>query len=338
MAYQAGDTILDDQYNTFVNSSSSPFGYNHFAGTGSGEYGLGQTPIATVTAGDTITASQWNTLFTSMDTIANHTNDTLTTRSAVSAGDTIAIKAAVEADLATLAASVAAGCPNATALTTSAAKQTSSADNAWYSSHVVEHSFTFADADTMRHFFNAGGKIRITGDRTGDGTSGLPVAQNQTTDKDAEWDNLLAGVGNIDIGAQSTTRSGSGENIDTNGLANGFHDLGTGYTVLLKLLDDTSPYTTNYIEVSAKLDAAVGTAVTMTVKYDMQDASADTSFETDNTSGIDSEVDRVGITRVRTFVISPNNTQGLSANITESSTAVVSNNTTTGSATPAPAG
>ena len=43
MAYTAGDTILDDEYNTFVNSSSSPFGYNHFAGTGSGAYGLGQT-------------------------------------------------------------------------------------------------------------------------------------------------------------------------------------------------------------------------------------------------------------------------------------------------------
>ena len=42
MGYVAGQTILDDEYNTFVNSSSDPFGYNHFAGTGSGVYGLGQ--------------------------------------------------------------------------------------------------------------------------------------------------------------------------------------------------------------------------------------------------------------------------------------------------------
>ena len=40
MAYSAGDPILDDEYNTFVNSSSDPFGYNHFAGPGSGQYGL----------------------------------------------------------------------------------------------------------------------------------------------------------------------------------------------------------------------------------------------------------------------------------------------------------
>ena len=326
MAYQAGDTILDDQYNTFVNSSSSPFGYNHFAGTGSGVYGLGQAEIATVSAGGTINASQWNALFTGMDTIANHTNDTLTARSAVSAGDTIAIKAAVEADLATLAASVAAGCPNATALTTSAAKQTSSSSADWYTSHVVEHSFTFANADTMRHFFNAGGKIRVVGDRTGDGLAG--DGGSETNVKQVNWDTLLAAVGNLDIGAQSSTRSGTGETVTTPGLANGFHDLGTGYTVILKLSDDTAPYTANYVEVSAKLDAAVGTAVTMTVKYDMQDGSADDTYTSGNTSNIDSQVDKVGITRVRSFVISPNNTEGLSANITESSTAVVSNTTT----------
>ena len=69
MAYSAGDTILDDEYNTFVNSSSDPFGYNHFAGTGSSQYGLGQTAIALQTAGTTIQASQWNTLFTGMSNI-----------------------------------------------------------------------------------------------------------------------------------------------------------------------------------------------------------------------------------------------------------------------------
>ena len=67
MGYVAGQTILDDEYNTFVNSSSDPFGYNHFAGTGSGVYGLGQTHLATVGAGDTVTASHWNSLLTAMD-------------------------------------------------------------------------------------------------------------------------------------------------------------------------------------------------------------------------------------------------------------------------------
>ena len=69
MGYVAGEKILDDEYNTFVNSSTSPYGYNHFAGTGATVYGLGQTHIATVDAANdnTITATQWNTLFTGME-------------------------------------------------------------------------------------------------------------------------------------------------------------------------------------------------------------------------------------------------------------------------------
>src|SRR6056300_1502265 len=108
MAYTAGDTILDDEYNAFVNSSSDPYGYNHFAGPGSGVYGLNQTTISTVSAGGTINASSWNSLFTGLDNIANHTNTSITA-SSVSAGDTIAIRSALITDLAALAAAVAAG-------------------------------------------------------------------------------------------------------------------------------------------------------------------------------------------------------------------------------------
>ena len=78
MGYVAGETILDDEYNVFVNNSSSPFGYNHFAGTGSGAYGLGQSAISTVSAGGTVNAAQWNSLMTGITNIANHTNDTIT--------------------------------------------------------------------------------------------------------------------------------------------------------------------------------------------------------------------------------------------------------------------
>ena len=322
MSYQAGDTILDDEYNVFVNNSSSPFGYNHFAGTGSGEYGLGQTHISPVAAGDTITASHWNSLFTGIDNIANHTNDTMTSRSAVSAGDTIAIKAAVAADLATLAASVAGGCTSATALTTSSAKQQSSSSSTWYGSHTVEHSVTFANANTMRHFFNAGGKIRMSKTRTGNGGTG-----GSATSKDSNWTNLYSALGNIDIAAHSTSRSGSGETLTTNGLSNGFHDLGTSYTTLIKLTEATSPYTSNNIEVQAKLDAAVGSAVTITVKSIATDGAADSTYTSGNTSGVNATPDRNGQHRADIFVTSVTDAQGLASAIAESSTAVVSNST-----------
>jgi|TARA_B100001971_G_C18233312_1_gene565358 hypothetical protein len=324
MGYVAGETIQDDEFNAFVNNSSSPFGWNHFAGTGLTVYGLGQTHLATVGAGDTVTASQWNGLLTAMDNVGNHTNDSLTARTQVTTGDSIAIKAAVAADLASLAAEVAGGSASASALTTSSAKQASSSSSAWSQSHVVEHSVTFANANTMRWFFNGGGKIRVLGDRTGNGATG-----GGATSKDTDWTTLLAAVGNFDIGSLATTRSGSGETLTTNGLSNGFHDLGTGYTVIIKLTADTSPYTANYIQISAKINAAVGSAVTITVKYELIDGSADNTYTSGNTSGVDVTPDRVGVTRVQTFVISPNSTQGLSANITESATAAVSNTTVT---------
>ena len=323
MAYQAGDPILDDEYNVFVNNSSSPFGYNHFAGTGSGEYGLGQTAISTVSAGDTINASHWNSLFTGIDNIANHTNDTMTSRSAVSAGDTIAIKAAVAADLATLAASVAGGSTGATALTTSSAKQTSNSSSTWTGSHTVEHSVTFANANTMRWFFNAGGKINVQKSRTGNGATG-----GGTTSKDTNWTNLYAALGTIAIGSQTSTRSGSGETLTTNGLSNGFHDLGTSYTHIIRLTEATSPYTGNYIDVHAKLDAAVGSAVKMTVKTTAVDGAADNTYTSGNTSGVDATPDRNGQHTATITVTSVTDAQGLASAIAENATAVVSNSTT----------
>lgn len=316
MAYSAGDTITTSEYNTFVNSSSSPFGYNHFAGTGSGVYGLGQTHIATVDTGQTITAAQFNSLLTGMANIANHTNDTLTSTAAVATGDTIAIKSALQTDLATLAASVAAGCTSATGLTTSSALQTvTTASEGWDTSATQEVSITFADADTMRHFFNAGGKARIT----------VGTSQASTSSKDQSFIDLGSAIGNLDIGAHSTTRSGSGETLTTNGLANGFHDLGTSYTVLLKLTSDNSNYTSNAVEISAKLNAAVGTAVTMTIKMVATDPSSDAQYTSGNTAGVAADVKNTPKMVTTLFTLDPNNSEGLASTIAPNSSATVSN-------------
>ena len=315
MAYAAGDKILDDQYNTFVNSSSSPFGYNHFAGTGSGAYGLGQTHIATTSAGTTVSASQWNTLLTGMDNIANHTNDSLTARTQVSTGDTIAIKAAVETDLATLAASVEAGCTSATALGTNAVGSSSNSGT-WNSTSTIERSVTFADADKMRHFFNAGGKIRIDPSCT-TGISGS---------KDDVFDALTTtATGNLDIGSKSSTRSGSGETLTTDGLALGFHDLTTSYQTILKLTSDNSGYTSNTVEYQAKLDAAVGSAVTITVKMISVDDAGDETYTSGNTDGVPANPNEAPIMTLALIEVHPTNAQGLSANIQSSSNAEVSN-------------
>ena len=317
MGYTAGDKILDDEYNTFVSSSSDPFGYNHFAGTGSTVYGLGQAEIATVAATDTIRASSWNALFTGIDNIANHTNASVTA-SSVSAGDTIAIRSALITDLATLATAVAAGSPSATALTTSSALQTvTTGSEGWDSSATQEVSATFANADKMRHFFNAGGKIRIT----------FGTTQASTSDKDQAYIDLGTALGNLDIAALASTRSGSGETLTTDGLARGFHDLTDSYQTIIKLTSDNSNYTNNNIEVFAKLDAAVGSSTVITVKVVATDGASDTQFTAGNTSSIAADIKDTPKIVTTLFSIDPNTDQGLGTGHAPASTATVSNST-----------
>jgi hypothetical protein len=323
MAYAAGDTI-DAEYNTFANSSSSPHGYNHFAGTGSGVYGLGQThlPVVSESSESTILASTWNNLLTAMDNIANHTNDTMTARTAVAAGDTIKIKAAVETDLATLAASVAGGCVNATALTESSELQSQTSSTRWTGSHTVELSVTFSSGDNLRHFFNAGGKIRIQLTRNGNGGG-------SATSKDSSVDELITAMGNFDIGSAVSTRSGSGETLSTDGFANGVSDFGTGYTTIFLLTQANGTYTSMTLKGEGKVDnGTYGTDKIVTIKMTLTDAdSGDSEFTSGNTSSVDQYANFIGQTDFAMHTMNPTTAQGLASVAAIASSAAVSNTT-----------
>ena len=323
MAYQAGDTILDDEYQTFVANTSSPFGWNHIAGTGSGNLGLGQTHLVEVTPGSTtVAASQWNALMTGITNIANHTNDSITTRTAVATGDTITIKAAVAADLATLATSVQGGCVNATAVSAGSELQSSTSSTRYNGSHTVEHSVTFANGNNLRFFFNAGGKIRVNLTREGNGGSAK-------TSKDDSVDELITAMGNFDIGAQVSTRSGSGETLSTDGFANGVDDLGTSYTTIFLLTQSSGTYTSMTLKGEAKVDnATYGTATVVTVRMTLTDAdSGDSQYTDGNTDSVDQNANFIGTTDFATKLMLPTTAQGLGTVYTLSASAEVSNTT-----------
>ena len=320
MAYTAGDTILDDEYNAFVNSSSSPYGYNHFAGTGSLEYGLGQSAISTVSVGNTITASQWNSLFTGLSNISNHTNVALTSTAAVSAGDSIAIRAALISDIATMASQIAQGCPNATALSTSSALQTvTTGSEGWDNTATQEVSVSFSNANQMRWFFNAGGKVRLV----------VTATASSVSAKDTAFVALGTGIGNLDIGAHASTRSNAGQSLTTNGLANGFYDLSTGYTTIIKLTQNSyAAYNANTLEIQAKINAAPGTATVMTLKMIASDPAADTQYTSGNVSGVATDVKNTPKMVTTLYSINPTTAEGLTTAYTPSSSAQVSNTTT----------
>jgi hypothetical protein len=321
MSYVAGDKILDQEYNNFLNSSATPKGINYTFGTGANQWGLGQTELSAVVVGDKITAAQWNSLFAAMNNVANHTNDTLTSTDAKTAGDVIAVKAALEADLTTLAASVANGSPNATALSTSAALRTSASGTRYAGSHIVEHSITFTNANQARWFFNAGGKIQINITRTGNGGT-------SATSKDSSVSELITGLGNFQLKSQTSSRSGSGETLSTDGTNIGFYDLTTSYQTIIELTQNSGTYTTMFFKVEAKANAAAGSATVVTIKTSIVDPDAgDSEFTAGNTASIDRYANFIGTTNVILKTVDPTTAEGLSVVYTPSATAQVSNTT-----------
>jgi hypothetical protein len=326
MAYVAGDTILDDEYNTFV-TSTSPIGINHIMGVGATVYGLGQTALTGVAAGATgatVTAAQWNALLTAMDNIGNHTNDSLTARTQVGAGDPIAIKAAIAADLVSLAAEVAAGSVNATAVAAGSELQSSASSTRWVGSHTVEHSVTFANANNARYFFNAGGKIRVTLTSNGGGTAG----GSTLTAKDDSVAEMITAMGNFDIASVQSTRSGTTETLTTNGFAIGFQDVTTSYQTVFLLTQSSGAYTSMTLKGEIKANATAGSTTVVTIKMTLTDAdSGDAVYTSGNLSSIDVNENFIGITDFATKLMLPTTAQGLDPVYTLSASAVVSNTT-----------
>ena len=271
MAYVTGDVILDDHYNGFANDNS-PNNINKIWGTGSGNYGYGQSnTISTVSAGTTVTAAQWNTLLDRMQSIKNHQGSSITTGAGtLTGGDPIAAILSISTDITTLGT-------NRLNVSGGNITQTSNPNSvnrtftgSWSSSTIQEVSFTFSSADTMRYFFNAGGKITHVWNLSGGTADG----------KYNEWVDLFnTRAATFTLGNNFDSLSGSGS-ASTN-LNEGFWgaSLGAGYTVYQKMFADTAPYTTNYVQWEAKIAGSAGAnggkGNVLTIKASAIDAAAD---------------------------------------------------------------
>jgi len=301
MAYSSGDLILDDHYNGFATDT------NTIWGTGSGTSGYGQTnTVSSVSAGATITATQWATLLSRITSAANHQSSTLTSITSPSAGDTISAYTALSGNITTITNNKLNAAANGTDIT-----HTNNHTATWYTSMQQTFTITFGSAEQLRFFLNAGGMIRISSSRSG-GTS---------NNKNTEWTDLLGStkMGTIVItgagGSKTiagtaytgTTKIGGGGTNNILTTATGVNDLTTAYTNMYRQYADTSPYTANYVTVEAKDN---GSNI-VTVKLTCTDAAADTM--TDQV-GVDvSSYDRVDGTLATTVVVRRPSTTYLSS-------------------------
>ena len=83
-----------------------------------------------------------------------------------------------------------------------------------------------------------------------------------------------------------------------------------------------------YVDVQAKLNAAIASAVTVTMKYSLVDAdTGDSAYTSGNLSSIDVNENYIGVTDIALHIIAPTTAQGLASVATIASSAVVSNTT-----------
>lgn len=274
MAYTSGSLIEAADYNGFVNTNGSNI--NEVWGTGTGDRGYGQTALATVAAGSTVTAAQWASLVNTVASIANHQNTTITARTAPVTGDIIDILAAVNTDITsceTNRLNAAANGSQFTGWTGTSAKTTATSGATW--SIVFTHTITWASANAARYFFNAGGRIKIDFSKTSTGDFGDP-----------EWNDLASTLcGDIFITAGTATQNIAGTNYtgttkiggtgtpDTLATTTGWYDFTTSDVIIYKQFADTAPYTANFIQVQAKT-AGSGTQLVLTTTWSASDGDA----------------------------------------------------------------
>jgi hypothetical protein len=268
MAYSSGSLIVKDDYNTFATGNAAGTGDNNVAnlntvwGAGTVDKGYGQSsPITAVTTGGTITATQWETLVSRLETIGSHqgtiVNSPSGSYSTITAGQTISILSQLSTDVTNLFNNRGNAAASGTDITTNGTTTTTST---WDVSAVLTQTVTFADANSARYFFNAGGMIRLAWSRSG-GT---------TTNKNTDWTNLLTAAGTIvttsgtstqNIASTSytgTTKIGGSGSPTLLTTTTGFYDLtpGGAATEIFRQYSANAPYTTNYIKLTVALNAA----------------------------------------------------------------------------------
>lgn len=267
MSYTTGGLIEATDYNGFVNTGANNI--NKVWGTGTGDSGWGQTDIATVNAGGTVTATQWATLVANLATAGQQTNSTLTSRTQPVAGNIISVLANVSTDINTVTANRG----NAAAIgseygvfsgTTSKTTATGSGTSAW--TITFTHTVTFASANAARYFWNAGGLVRLQFGKSSTGT-----------DHDADWNTLAGQCGSIYISGRvngaaqtiagvsytGTTRIGGTGGTQTSlATTTGWYNLTGTPATIFQLNNATSPYTPEFIRVNASASSTVLTLTT----------------------------------------------------------------------------
>jgi len=300
MAYEIDNDILDNEINGFIGAGGTAAYASQVAvdaaapavgavyGVGYGDRGYGQTTftLTPVTVGQVIDSDEWTDMRDALDVCSEHQAGTaaatIPPTSVLEVGDLIQ---AHEIDPPTSDASdfnsnialidtnrfVVDGTKSGTFSTTGTSSNTrGSSWGAGAGSIDCEFDYAFGTEDAARHFFNAGGQIRID------------LSHPAGTPQDDDWDaSLGTRLGQVRMTYTATTSLGSSALSS----ALGFYDLTTIYQTIIDGTNiGTGAYTANDVLIEAKVlsvsGANGGNGITVRVRITLTDQHANVFFDT----------------------------------------------------------
>jgi len=262
MTYSVGGLIQATDYNGFVSTTANA----NINATWNSTYG--QTALSNVSAGGTVTATQWAGLNNTLTSLGNHQATTLTSRTSPSAGNTIAILSNLGTDIGNCWNNRLNAYASGSQFTgwTGTASQTAivgHTNQAW--TITFTDTVTFANATAATNFWGAGGLVKIQFSKTSTGR-----------DADPDWNNFITNIcgavflssdGNSKVIASTTylgtkVVGGSGT-PSTLATGTGWNQLTGTPTNIYQQFDSQYTYTGDYVLVTAtKTSSTVLTLVT----------------------------------------------------------------------------
>jgi hypothetical protein len=255
MTYSTGGIVQATDYNGFVSTTAG----GNINATWNTAYG--QTALATVSAGATVTAIQWATLNSTISSMAAHQGTSITSRTSPTAGNIISALANVSTDITncyTNRFNAATQGTQYTAWTGTASKTAATGSGASPWAINFQNNIFFANTTAATNFFNAGGLVKIQFSKTSTGTS-----------SDTEWNAFAAACGTIYLSSTGasktlngatytgTTKVGGSGTPTVLATGTGFAQLTSSSSTIFLQYDAGTAYSSNYIQVNASYSSGV---------------------------------------------------------------------------------
>jgi hypothetical protein len=258
MSYAQYGLIEATDFNNLVggNPVTSSGKLNTVWATGGTNAGYGQTAVANVVVGSTVTASNWASLVNSTANSASHQGTSITSVTAPSAGGTVTFLSAIPTNLTTIYNSRLNAAAQGSTTSNTATRATT-----WSSAITFTHTATFANGDAARYFFNAGGQLAIT------------CAHPSGTGINLLLNNLASNVGTVVLSSPTSgavtiagtsyngiTKVGGGGNAPTISTNTGYYALTTSNVTAFTQTASTGPsgYLSTFIRVIVQSNGTQG--------------------------------------------------------------------------------